>query len=555
MLDLALLKGASSRISHRGPDASRTVSGSTDYCHYYATFHRLRVNGQSDSEMQPFAFGKDNFMMCNGEIWDAPKDANHVPGQSDCRGILRRLEEGSTMFDVSTWLDDTAAVYALVVLQNNNIWLARDRFGVRELYFAHLEGGGVAVASEAKALQGLPVCTTIRQVPSGLHLVQNQSLGVARATRRLVDCAGLPPLHMSFATAKARVRAAFMAAVQRRLMTDRPVAVFLSGGFDSSAVTGALRELLGAGKPIHTFSISLPGSTDEPYVHEVAAHNATIHTQFYLEMEDVLPFLAKAIFQLETWDPTTVRAGGMMLLLAHFTKYHFEGLGLASHEKPAVIFTGEGADEVGASYLYFHDAPSPEAFDAERRRLLDEIHFFDGLRVSKATAARGFEARLPFLDSHFVDTALSVPLHLMQPSGDPGLADLNPYAAMEKPLFRAALGDLMPASVAGRTKEALSDGVSAHQDDGEALHLACQAYAGKRILTEDDPGILADIETPTPAQVEAAYYRLLYDRFFPGQAAAIPHAWLPKWNEAAAAAGESSARALAAHRARTRAEA
>ena len=67
-----------------------------------------------------------------------------------------------------------------------------------------------------------------------------------------------------------------------------------------------------------------------------------------------------------------------------------------------VIYSGEGSDEASGSYMYFHKAPSPEAFKAETIRLMEDLIYFDVLRCDKSTAGAGLEVRVPFLDKEFL---------------------------------------------------------------------------------------------------------------------------------------------------------
>lgn len=548
----AALDECAATIKHRGPDDTKTVLFETVNGVAHLTFHRLEVVGQSKGEMQPFSGtkdGEDYLLVCNGEAWGAETVEGWEPGMSDCRSIALVYERDGFAGAVE-YLDRTRAVFALVILTRTALMVARDRFGVRELSFGQGETA-VAFASEGKALQAMPGISphTVAQVQPGEASVIGLQTGLRdkhwRFAPTIRDLVKAPPScpWLTFEEAVKGVHDAFLDAVKTRLMVDGPVAVFLSGGFDSTAVLGVLRHLLGPHAKIHTFSISLPGSTDEPYVLEAAKHNGTIHTQFRCTMDDVVATLSRAGYVMETFCATTIRAGAMMLILSMMTKFHL--LTLPPEDRPKVIFTGEGADELAGSYLYFHDAPSDEAFTAERAYLLDLIHFWDGRRVGMTTSNAGFEVRVAFLDTDLVSKVMTIPTKWMRPLGVE--ASVNPFTTMEKPLFRLALAKYMPHSIATRTKEALSDGVSG-EEDHLSLHKACQAYAASRMEVEDRPPFMADF--PTPGQVEQAWYHLCFDRHFPCQAKATPGHWLPKWNEAAALAGESSARVLVAHKTR-----
>lgn len=102
------------------------------------------------------------------------------------------------------------------------------------------------------------------------------------------------------------------------------------------------------------------------------------------------------IYHLETYDVTTIRASTPMYLLGRVIK----SMGIK------MVLSGEGADEIFGGYLYFHKAPSAQAFHEETVRKLGKLHLYDCLRANKSLAAWGVEGRVPFLDKEFMDVAM-----------------------------------------------------------------------------------------------------------------------------------------------------
>jgi asparagine synthase (glutamine-hydrolysing) len=152
---------------------------------------------------------------------------------------------------------------------------------------------------------------------------------------------------------------------------------------------------------LKTFSIGLADSEDLKYAAIVAKHCRTNHHQITItekQYQDAIPLVISAI---ESADVTTVRASVGNWLLGKYIK---------ANTNIKVVLNGDGSDEVCGGYKYFKRSPSMQAFDTECRRLLGDIHFFDGLRSDRCISAHGLEPRTPYLDKGFVDAVLSVPI-------------------------------------------------------------------------------------------------------------------------------------------------
>ncbi len=156
---------------------------------------------------------------------------------------------------------------------------------------------------------------------------------------------------------------------------------------------------------ITTFSIGFLGSPDLKYARIVADHIDSVHHQVYVTEDDILGCIRDVIWNLETYDITTIRASIPMWLLGKY---------ISKFTDIRVIMSGEGADELFGGYLYFHDSPSDEDFQKESQRLVDVLHKYDVLRSDRSTAAHGLEMRVPFLDRDFLRYVMNLPENILK---------------------------------------------------------------------------------------------------------------------------------------------
>jgi asparagine synthase (glutamine-hydrolysing) len=211
-------------------------------------------------------------------------------------------------------------------------------------------------------------------------------------------------------------------------------------------------------------------------------------------VQEGMDALSDVIYQLETFDVTTIRAATPMYLMSR----KIRAMGIK------MILSGEGADEIFGGYLYFHKAPNAVEFFQETVRKLQTLHKFDCLRANKSTAAWGIEARVPFLDREFLDLAMAI---------DPQEKMITPQR-MEKWIVRNAFADLLPPEIVWRQKEQFSDGVGYSWIDSLRAHT-------NQVIT-DQMMTQAKFRFPqkTPMTKEAYFYREMFEHHFPSASAA-----------------------------------
>jgi len=181
------------------------------------------------------------------------------------------------------------------------------------------------------------------------------------------------------------------------------------------------------------------------------------------------------------------------------------------------MYNGELADELQGGYLYFRNAPSPEAHREESIRRLAAVHNYDGLRCDRVCAAWSIEARFPFFSKELLDLVLSLPPQYLAPSE---------FKGTEKHLIRDAFTGLgyIPEEVLWRTKNALSDATSVKSSWKDRLKAFIETQ-----VSEEDFANRHIYKHSTPDTKEDLYYRKIFEKYYSGFSNTIPYKWLPLW--------------------------
>lgn len=512
--DEQLVKQLSKRMSHRGPDESDihvTENG------HILSHERLSII-DLHSGKQPIQGTSSAWMIHNGEIYnhqalrDGVLKGHTFKTKSDSEVIVHLYEEFG--YDFVDMLDGD---FAFVVIDGDNYIAGRDPLGVKPLYYGMDERGRVYFASEMKPIADQ--CKTFSTFPPGHYYTPETGFvkyykpeyeDYTKATKEL-DLL--------------EIREALTEATRKRLMSDVPIGVLLSGGLDSSLTSSiAARLLKEKGKDLHSFSIGLDADApDAKAARKVAEFLGTKHHEVHFTIEQGIEILDKLIWHLETYDVTSVRASTPM----YFLSKAITDMGIK------VVLSGEGADEIFGGYLYFRNAPTTEDFQKETIERVQKLFTADLLRADKSTMAHGLEARVPFLDKAFLDVAITIKGEEKQP---------KTYDGKEKYILRKAFdtpdNPYLPDEVLWRQKEQFSDGVGYSWIDTLIEFCASQ-------VTDEEMEKAAQLfPYNTPATKEAFYYRTIFNKYYPQVSAAqTVRKWIPKWQENQ----DPSGRANAAH--------
>ena len=488
----------SKKIRHRGPDWSGIYCGkSAILCH-----ERLSIVDPESGKQPLFAPDHKQVLAVNGEIYNHREIRAKYAGKydfqtgSDCEVVLALYRERGCDF-----LEELSGIFAFALYdeEKDDFLIARDPIGVIPLYIGKDKDGMVYCASELKALEGF--CDEYQPFPPG-HYYKGSEGELKRWYTR--DWEQFDAVKDNEARVE-DVRNALEDAVKRQLMSDVPYGVLLSGGLDSSVISAVARKYAPRrvetdGKQdawwprLHSFAVGLKGAPDLAKAREVADYIGTVHHEINYTIQEGLDAIRDVIYFIETYDVTTVRASTPMYLLARVIK----SMGIK------MVLSGEGADEVFGGYLYFHKAPTPQAFHEETVRKLSKLHLYDCLRANKSLSAWGVEGRVPFLDKEFLDVAMR-----LNPS-----AKMCPGNTIEKRIVREAFADMLPESVAWRQKEQFSDGVGYSWID------TLKEITAAAVTDEQMEKAAERFPINPPMNKEEYYYRSIFEEYFPSESAA-----------------------------------
>lgn len=503
------------KTQHRGPDNSQLVFTNVSNTSVLLGSHRLALNDLSPAGNQPFNLDGIS-LVCNGEIYNyrelVEKYQFNMKSHSDCEVILHMYAH----FGIERTIKELDGYFAFIIHDNNKniIIIARDIIGVRPLFY-HKFNEQLYLSSEIKSI---PIVNdtrvSIAQYPAGHYSIID--LNNLENGLEFISYYTYPTLDESIVKSNNQMIFQLLdRAVTKRLMSDRPIGAFLSGGVDSSIVVALLAKHL---KKFKCFTVAIADNNGNAienddircakmlveYLNERYQANIE-HVIVKFRIDQVLNAVEPLIQCLETWDTTTIRASSCQYLLSTWIK---------NNTDIKVLYSGEGSDEIFAGYKMFRVAPSAVELQKESLRLVRQLQFFDCLRTDRSTAQAGLEVRVPFLDNAFFDYVLRI----------------NPEEKMsntrlEKYILRSAFQGHLPDEVLWRPKEAFSDSVSNKELN---LKEMLKQHATKK-LTELGTVQLNDsvYSLPVPKSDEELYYRHVYLNYYPGFVHHIPRYWLP----------------------------
>ena len=229
-------------LRHRGPDWSGIFSDD----HAVLAHERLAIVDTVHGAQPLFNKSTGAALAVNGEIYNHQdlraelKNNHQFQTNSDCEIILYLYQEYG--LDCVKYLNGIFA-FVLYDPRQKTFIVARDHIGIVPLYIGFDQTGTMYVASEMKAL--LKVCDKIEEFPPG-HIYEGK-LGkeVGKFHKYYNPDWAKPGNYPKNKYDPAKLRNAMTKAIERQLMSDVPLGIFLSGGIDSSIIVGVISKLMG----------------------------------------------------------------------------------------------------------------------------------------------------------------------------------------------------------------------------------------------------------------------------------------------------------------------
>jgi len=356
-------------MAHRGPDDQGVWC---DQESGVALAHRrLAIIDCSPAGHQPMASSSGRFVISyNGEIYNYNdigkelRDGGHeVKGGSDTAVLL----EACAAWGVEKALEKCIGMFAFALWdrETRTLTLARDRVGIKPLYWANANGTYL-FASELKAIRAtrlieedidrdslasylrhayVPAPHTIfknvYKLPPGHILTlcsgKEPSLQQYWDVRAIARAGHEAPFTGTYEDAVGQLEQHLMDSVEKRMVSDVPLGAFLSGGIDSSAVVALMQAV--SDRPIKSFSIGFheKAYNESAHAKAVAEHLGTDHTEMFVTPQDALGVIP----ELPSWydEPFADSSQIPTLLLSRLTREHV-----------TVALSGDGGDEVFAGY-------------------------------------------------------------------------------------------------------------------------------------------------------------------------------------------------------------
>lgn len=452
-------------LQHRGPDNKGTI-----ICSEFFLGHQRLSIVDPECGHQPIKSHDGTYLICNGEIYNHQSLKNQLnynfSSNSDCEVIIPLYHQKGSNF--LKYLD---GMFSFILSKKDQFFVARDPIGIKPLYWG-FDDDNIYFSSEIKAL--INTTDRIGEFPNGSYFDSNEGF------KTYYHLPQVDVFITDIDIAIEKIKKTLKKSVRKRLMSDVPVGVFLSGGLDSSIIAALMKEEI---SELHSFSVGLSESSDIKAARMVAQHLGTVHHEYVYSEDEMQEVLADVIYYLESYDPALVRSAVPCYFVSKLASQYVK-----------VVLSGEGADELFAGYSYLEEYDEPQELQSEFIRILSGLHNINLQRLDRMTMAHGLEGRVPFLDIEFIETVLSISPELKMQSS----------FGKEKWLLRKAFEDNLPPDIVWRDKLEFAQGCGS----STILEQKAAAYITDKKLQE-----AKELAIPALSKEELLYYNIFEHHF------------------------------------------
>ena len=446
------------QLSRRGPDDEQLF----DVSPLSLVFRRLSIIDINHGQQPIMNEDGTILVVVNGEIYNhlelrtQLRQNHNFRTQSDAEVVLHLYEEQGV--EALSQLNGMFAI-TLWDMQKQRLLLARDRLGIKPLYYAQV-GSELIFSSTLMSLLVHPnaprqpqyqdltniSCTTsfvsnVHRLAGGHYLLFDAETHTATPQNywNLENYFGVESATPS-RTDNHYIREygeLFLDSVKKRLMSDVPVGAFLSGGLDSGAIVAAASQF---GQEINCFSIMADYTIENGDIAAAQQCAKDLQLPFHPVFFDSAQLLSEINFSLETFEYFIWLIDSPKFILEWVFKHELHRYAKTLNPNLKVILLGQGADEFAGGYSTPEDFPNsnwqefeqklslqeqqakesskgfgngyPESYTLFQKETLQRIHILQNYNLwheDRSSMSQSIEARVPFLDHRLVEYLASIP--------------------------------------------------------------------------------------------------------------------------------------------------
>lgn len=389
-------------------------------------------------------------LLHNGEIYnyrelqkELRRDDHDINTITDSKTVIHLLEEaydGDLESAVSKVLSQLDGAYSLAVSDGEEIIIARDVIGVKQLYLGENENY-IGFASERKALWNLGITGEDRLLPGHLAKISSNGLTVKKVLE--------PPINQKTSIYDPREAIesygeALVEAVKKRVNGFEKVGVIFSGGIDSVLIA----KVASFFADVTCYTAGIEGSMDLEQARSAASEMGMEIKIKELDSKDVEEYTPKVMGAIEDRLFLQIEAGIPV----------YAALEMAHKDGQRVVLSGQGPDELFGGYPWYRKVIAKDGYEKLEHHMLDDLQqaYCETLeREVKMAEVNGLSFRYPYVDPQIIKLALQIDTRLKIRSSED---KLGKYVHRE---FAKQVD--VPVDLADRPKEAAQHGSGVHE--------------------------------------------------------------------------------------------